>query len=151
MQIPSCDTHSRQTSLYVLSRKLRPAMEICRKLLTQLSPGCFLVKVKYAHGRFSFNMLGVNTTARQKSAHSTVNHNHDDVIKWKHFPCYWPFVRGIHRFPVNSPYKGQWRGAVMFSLIDARINGWVNNREAGDLKRHRVHYEVIVMIVVHKC
>ena len=25
---------------------------------------------------------------------------HDDVIKWKHFPRYWPFVRGIHRSPV---------------------------------------------------
>ena len=44
---------------------------------------------------------------------------HDDVIKWKHFPCYWPFVRGIHRSPVNSPHKGQWRGALMFSLICA--------------------------------
>ena len=39
---------------------------------------------------------------------------HDDVIKWKHFPRYWPFVRGIHRWLVNSPYKGQWRGALMF-------------------------------------
>ena len=36
---------------------------------------------------------------------------HDDVIKWKHFPRYWPCVRGIHRLPVNSPHKGQWRGA----------------------------------------
>ena len=35
---------------------------------------------------------------------------HDDVIKWKHFPRYWPFVRGIHRSPVISPHKGQWRG-----------------------------------------
>ena len=52
---------------------------------------------------------------------------HDDVIKWKHFPCYWPFVRGIHRSPVNSPHKGQWRRALMFSLICARINAWVNN------------------------
>ena len=43
--------------------------------------------------------------------------NHDDVIKWKHFPRYWPFVRGIHRSPVNSPHKGQWRGALMFSLM----------------------------------
>ena len=43
--------------------------------------------------------------------------NHDDVIKWKHFPCYWPFVWGIHRSPGNSPHKGQWRGALMFSLI----------------------------------
>ena len=40
---------------------------------------------------------------------------HDDVIKWKHFPRYWPFVRGIHRSPVNSPHKGQWPGALMFS------------------------------------
>ena len=70
---------------------------------------------------------------------------HDDVIKWKHFPRYWPFVRGIHRSPVNSPHKGQWRGALMFSLICARINGWVNNREAGDLRRYRAHYDVIVM------
>ena len=70
---------------------------------------------------------------------------HDDVIKWKHFPRYWPFVRGIHRSPVNSPHKGQWRGALMFSLICARINGWVNNREAGDLRCHPTHCDVIVM------
>ena len=69
---------------------------------------------------------------------------HDDVIKWKHFPRYWPFVQGIHRWPVNSPHKGQWRGALMFSLICAWINGWVNNREAGDLRCHRAHYDVIV-------
>ena len=31
---------------------------------------------------------------------------HDDVIKWKHFPRYWSFVRGIHRSPVKSPHKG---------------------------------------------
>ena len=72
---------------------------------------------------------------------------YDDVIKWKHFPRYWPFVRGIHRSPVNSPHKGQWRGALMFSLIYPRINGWVNNREAGDLRRHRAHYDVIVLII----
>ena len=70
---------------------------------------------------------------------------HDDVIKWKHFPRYWPFVGGIHRSLVNSPHKGQWRGALMFSLICTRINGWVNNGEAGDLRRYRVHYDVIVM------
>ena len=48
------------------------------------------------------------------------------------FPRYWPFVRGIHRPPVNSPHKGQWRGALMLSLICAWMNGWVNTREAGD-------------------
>ena len=75
------------------------------------------------------------------------NQIHDDVIKWKHFPRYWPFVRGIHRSPVNSPHKGQWRRALMYSLIRAWINGWVNNREAGDLRRYCDHYDVIVMLL----
>ena len=70
---------------------------------------------------------------------------HDDVIKWKHFPRNWPFVREIHRSPVNFPHKGQWRGALMFSLIYARINDSVNNHEAGDLRRQHGHYDVIVM------
>ena len=70
--------------------------------------------------------------------------SHDDVIKW--FPCHWAFVWGIHRWPVKSPHKGLWRGAMMFSLIYAWINGWVNNREAGDLRRHRPHYDVSVML-----
>ena len=70
---------------------------------------------------------------------------HDDVIKWKHFPPNWPFGRVIHRWPVNSPHKGQWRGALKFSLVSAWINGWVNNRETSDLRRHRAHWDVIVM------
>ena len=69
---------------------------------------------------------------------------HDDVIKWKHFPGNWPFVWGIHRSPVNSPHKGQWRGALMFSFICVWINDWVNNREAGDLRRYHAHCDVIV-------
>ena len=76
---------------------------------------------------------------------SCVNATHDNVIKWKHFPRCWPFVRGIHRFPVNSPHKGQCRGALMFSLICVGINGCVNNREAGDLRRYRASYDVIIM------
>ena len=76
---------------------------------------------------------------------NTVTHIHDDVIQWKHFPRYWPFVRGIHRSPVNSPHKGQRRGALMFSLICSWIKGWLNNGEAGDLRRHRAHYGVTVM------
>ena len=70
---------------------------------------------------------------------------YDDVTKWKHFPRYWPFVRGIHRSHVNSPHKGQRRGTLIFSLICACINGWVNNRKAGDLRRHRIHYYLTVM------
>ena len=47
--------------------------------------------------------------------------------------------------PGEFPHKGRWRGALMFSLIYARINGWVNNGEAGDLRRHRAHYDAIAM------
>ena len=72
---------------------------------------------------------------------------HDDVIKWKHFPRYWPFVRGIHRSPVNSTHKGQWHGALMLPLIAVWTNAWVNNRDAGDLRRYRVHYDVTIMII----
>ena len=69
---------------------------------------------------------------------------------WRHqmetFPRYWSFVRGIHRSSVNSPHKGQWRGALVLYLIFAWINAWVNNREAGDLRRHRTHYDVTVIM-----
>ena len=50
--------------------------------------------------------------------------------------------------PVNSLHKGQWRGALMFSLICVWINGWVNNREAGDLRCHCAHYDIIVKFVL---
>ena len=80
--------------------------------------------------------------------HKLLNSCHDNVIKWKHFPHYLPCVRGIHRSSVNSPHKGQWRGALMFSLICAWINSWVNNGEASYLRRHRTQYDVIVMYVI---
>ena len=74
-----------------------------------------------------------------------VHSRHDDVMKWKHFPCYWPFVWGIHRSPTNFLHKSQRRGALMFSLICAWINNWVNNGEAGDLRCHHAHYDTTVM------
>ena len=42
----------------------------------------------------------------------------------------------------NPSHKGQWRGILMFSLICAWTNCWANNRCAGDLRRHRSHYDV---------
>ena len=54
-------------------------------------------------------------------------------------------MRGIHRWPVDSPHKGQWRGALTFSLICAWTNGWANNRGAGYSRRHRAHHDVTVM------
>ena len=68
---------------------------------------------------------------------------------WRHpmetFSAWLALCEGNSPVPVNSPHKGQWRGALMFSLICARINNWVNNCETGDLRRHRGHYDVIVM------
>ena len=54
------------------------------------------------------------------------------------------FVRGMHKPSVNFPHKGQW-SCTLFSLICAYTNGWVDNRDAGDLRCHRTHYDVIVM------
>ena len=73
----------------------------------------------------------------------------DDTIKWKHFLCYWPFVREIHRSPVDSPHKSQWRGALMLYLMCTWTNRWANIRDAGDLRCHRAHYYVTVMSPVN--
>ena len=66
----------------------------------------------------------------QSPTPKSLGHKHGDAIKWKHFPRYWPFVWWIYRWSVNSPHKGQWRGAVIFSSVCAWINGWVKNRGA---------------------
>ena len=52
-------------------------------------------------------------------------------------------------FAGNSPATGKFRAQrpVTWSFdvffICAWINGWVNNREAGDLRRYRAYYDVI--------
>ena len=58
---------------------------------------------------------------------------HIDVIRWGHLPRYWPFVRDIHRSPVDTPHKGQWRGTLMFSIICDWAKVWANNRNASHL------------------
>ena len=92
------------------------------------------------HQKYGINILNLN----KPLIWFLLGFSHDDVIKWKHGPRYWSFKWGIHRWPVNSPRKGQWSEALMFSLIFAWINFWVNNREVGDLRRHRAHYDVIL-------
>ena len=102
-------------------------------------------------GRWSNALLLVLTSVVMSVEEIPSNHlptnicsnQHDDVIKWKQFPRYCPFVRGTHRWPVYSPHKDQWHGALIFSLIWAWINGWV--RDASDLRRHGAYYDVIVM------
>ena len=71
--------------------------------------------------------------------------SHDDVTKWSHFPCYWPFVKGIHRLRVGSPHKGQSNGALMLFVICAWTNAWANNLYAYELRRLGTHYDINVM------
>ena len=76
------------------------------------------------------------------------------VIWWRHqmetFSALLALCAENSPVPVNTPHKGQWRRVLMFSLICGRINDWVNNREAGDLRRYRGHHDVIVMRGIHR-
>ena len=71
---------------------------------------------------------------------------------WRHqmetFSALLALCAGNSSVPVKSPHKGQWRGALLFCLICAWINDWVNNREAGDLRGHCGHYDVNVIFQV---
>ena len=51
---------------------------------------------------------------------------HDDIIKWKHFPSYWPFAWWIHRSPVNSPSKAG--DAELRYFLDLRLNKRPSNQ-----------------------
>ena len=117
-------------------------------------PGSKVVKIfmhpKSQCRQYLLLRMGLETDGHGADSQSANMCIHDDVIKWKRFPRNWSFVRGIHQSPVNSPHKGQWRGALMFTLICVWINGCVNNRKAGDLRRYCAHYGVTVMIVVNR-
>ena len=109
--------------------------------INHLSPGWWFIfrnvisNDSWSVSRVSWREIWVVSLAIIFSRFITIHFPHDDVTKWKHFPRYWPFVRGIHL----------WRGALMFSLICARMSSWENNHEACDLRRHRAHYGVIAM------
>ena len=99
-------------------------------------------------GGFVFIPSRFNSHRRIHMLHVVrLNHEHDDVIKT--FSALLALCAGNSPVPVNFPHNGQWRGALMFSLICVWINDWVNNREAGDLRRHCGHYDVNVMILSH--
>ena len=67
------------------------------------------------------------------------------LYAWWHMLRYWPFVQGIYWSPVNFSHNGQWHRVLIFSLIRAWINGWENNHERDDFRRHCTHYDVTVM------
>ena len=141
-------------SLRILYRQHPFIRGICGGIIGVLSYRVFIVQSNRTqnHIPILIELAGIASTLvkqwwniQMKQTGIELAKSHDDVIKWLHIPRYWPFVRGIHRSPVNSPHKGQWGGALIFSLICAWINGGVNNREAGDLRRYRAHCDVIVI------
>ena len=77
------------------------------------------------------------------------------ITWWRHqmetFSALLAICAGNHRSMVNTPHKGQWHEALVFSLIFTWTYGWVNNREASDLIHHRAHYDVIVMGKIDWC
>ena len=104
---------------------------------------------KFRHTSLFYGKLPVIRIFRTTFPRHDVMIIHDDVIKWKHVPRNWPFVRGIHRSPGDSTHKDQWRRALIFSLICAWTNGWANNVNAGDSTCHRTHYNVTAMVKLY--
>ena len=71
------------------------------------------------------------------------------------FPRYWPFVRGMHRSPLNYPHKGQWRGALKFSLICA-LNKQLSKQSWSwwfetPLRSLWRHYNAFMRITLNQC
>ena len=93
------------------------------------------------------------TTPDRQQGHTTLTANvhffqsyfHDNVIKWKHFrvPCHLCREFAGHRWIPRTKASDAW--LWLFFFICAWMNGWVNNREAVDLRRHRTHYDVAIM------
>ena len=145
-----CRNWGLNTKIYIFTPRIQnnphpwPAVYIAK---TELSK-CKLVKSNLV--RSVSHPLGLAPPTIKSWNHSCAIwaawrlESHDDVIKWKRFPRYGPFVEGIHRSLVHS-YKGQWRVCLILSLICAWTNGWANSRGAGDLRHHRYHYDVNVM------
>ena len=95
---------------------------------------------------------GIFTEGQNKRKYNLwnrINTKHSDTPK----PCFniktvsLGMVISVIKIRLNSPHKSQWRRALMCSLICVWLNGWVNNREAGDFRRYRTHYDVTVMIL----
>ena len=99
--------------------------------------------------RFSVEMFTPTKNMKQLTEWSRSITDQNATTWWRHqmetFSALLAICAGNSPVPVNSPHKGQWCGTLMFSLICVWINGWVNNREAGDLRRYRTHYDVTAM------
>ena len=79
----------------------------------------------------------------------THNGDHDDIIKWKNnIFTLLALCDGNPLVTSWFPNKGQLHGTLMLSLICACTNGWANNKDIGDLRRHCGHNDVPVMLAL---
>ena len=146
-----------------------PVIHICISKLTilgsdnGLSPGWHQAIIWSNTGILLIGPLGTNfseilieiyTFSRKKEAilswPQCVNHDDmeiDDEMddEMETFSALLALSVGFRRHRWIPRTQGQWLGALMFSLIYTWINGWANNGEAADLRRHRAHYDVTVM------
>ena len=82
---------------------------------------------------------GVKTRCLSSNVISTpLVEQHDDVMTWNSFPHYRPFVKGIHRSPVDFLHKDTLMRTFDVSLKLAWTNCWTNSRIADDLRRHDI-------------
>ena len=97
-------------------------------------------------------MINENTFDKNDSEGWLILNILGNIPWWRHememFSTLLALCEGNHQPPVDSPHKSQWRGVLMFSLICAWTNGWAITRDAGDLRRHRTHYDVTVMAAI---
>ena len=77
----------------------------------------------YAHGFYLFAFVILIALIQICVIYLCSCLNHDDVIKWNHFPRYWPFVRGIHRSPSQTPAT---RTCDVF--FDLRLNNMLSKQ-----------------------
>ena len=92
----------------------------------------------------TYNLFKYMVSEPQHSGYCTrmMTSSNENILRFLPL-CEW--FTGHWWIPPPPPSKGQWRVHLMFSLIYAWINGWVNNREAGDLTRHRTRYDVALI------
>ena len=102
------------------------------------------------HESFNVPLHSRATGKRCVHDHHKSNVGRWGIAWWCHqmgtFSALLALCAGNHRSPVNSPHKGQWRRALVFSLICGWTNASLNNRDTGDLRRHSANYDVIVMV-----
>ena len=140
-RIPSIDILS--IAREVARRPMQKDLADDRSTLVQVKAWC-----RQATSNYLSQCWPISKSPFASLTHNELKVRHPDILRTWSFISWWNIfcVTGplCGEF-TGSPNKGQWRGALLFSLICVWINGWVNNYEAGDLRRHRGHYDVIVM------